>query len=180
MIRAALVLAAALCLGVPTPAQAAGDGPEISRSKGKKSGAVVLWPRVVPPSDDPGVQALAGQLQARLAAAVARELDGAPVDVRPAPERACPRDGCKGISVGAVLGHKAGGCVAVAFVSARGPEPHQVLPWAGEVAIFSPQVQFRSPPENAFEVAEFTPCSMLQEQLDDGPLAAAIADAFSL
>src|SRR4051812_28885981 len=44
----------------------ANDTPEISRSRGTAGGVVVLWPRIVPRSEDPAVLDLATRIQAKL------------------------------------------------------------------------------------------------------------------
>ena len=70
--------------------------PEISRSGGVTGGVVLLWPRVIPRSEDPQTDQDAAFVQGQLRAAIARALPGRPVDVRPNPERVCPRAGCAG------------------------------------------------------------------------------------
>src|SRR5262249_26564909 len=81
------------------------DAPEISRSAGVSGGVVVLWPRV--PRDSgatsEGNRKMAAGIQRRLTAIVQRALPGRSVDVRPEPERVCPRSGCTALAVGAVL-----------------------------------------------------------------------------
>lgn len=139
----------------------AADAPEISRSAGEKGGVVVLWPRVIPATDDPAVLGQAAALQARLKAVVELEAPGVTVDLRPAPERVCPRAGCKAVAVGAVLHHREGGCVAVATVSDPGPSVAALVPWGGLVELKQPTTPFRDPPENALVVKDFAACADL-------------------
>ena len=78
-------------LALLTLSALAADAPEISRSVGVKGGVVVLWPRVLPATADPAVQVEAQKLQARLTAMAEAAAPAAPRDVRPTPERVCPR-----------------------------------------------------------------------------------------
>jgi hypothetical protein len=101
-----------------------GDAPEISRSVGVEGGILVLWPRVVGPRGSPKPTTdLARQLQSRLVAIAQRVAPGRPIDVRPEPERVCPRSGCAAMSLGVLLAVAGKGCVAVALVSDRGQSP---------------------------------------------------------
>lgn len=142
------------------------DAPEISRSVGEPDGVVVLWPRVVPRSDDAAIGALAAELQKRLAHAALAAAPARKRDVRPEPERVCPRSGCAGPSVGAVLVHAKGGCVAVALVTPPGASASRILPWAGLVKIKNAQVPFREPPESQLTVRDAVPCGDLVAALD--------------
>ncbi len=146
---------------------AGGDAPEISRSVGAKGGVVVLWPRIVPASDDPKLLELAKALQDRLAAAAAEAMPGAEIDVRPSPERVCPKGtGCKAVAVGAVLGWAESGCVAVAQVSPAGVAPATLVAWAGELTLKSKQAAFREPPEAQITVIDFAACASLGSEAD--------------
>lgn len=141
---------------------AGGDAPEISRSVGPKGGVVVLWPRIVPATQDPKLLDAAKQLQDRLAASAAVAWPGVEIEVRPAPERVCPKGtGCKAIAVGAVLGWSEGGCVAAATVSPPGESPATLVPWAGELTLKAKTSPFREPPESQLTVIDFTPCDGL-------------------
>lgn len=139
----------------------AADAPEISRSVGPPGGVVVLWPRIIPASTDPAIRLAASQLQARLRATVEQALPGAPIDVRPEPERVCPRQGCAAVAVGAVLTHAQGGCVAVVTVSRPGASSAGLVPWAGVVEPKQPSVPFREPPESQLTIRDFVPCAEL-------------------
>lgn len=144
----------------------ANDSPEISRGVGVAGGVVVLWPRVVPRSEDPAVLELAAKVQARLAALAGKA--GKDVDRRPKPERVCPRGtGCTGKSLGAVLAMREGGCAVVAVVGPPGQEPVALVPLAGTVELKSKTVPFRDPPENAVTVSEFANCEKLAKDLDE-------------
>src|SRR5690242_7723512 len=97
----------------PTVAAHALDAPEISRSTGTAGGVVVLWPRIVGDKGGPlegDTRQIAARIQRRLQSIVGRALPGRSVDVRPEPERVCPRAGCQAIAVGAVLSRSGGGC----------------------------------------------------------------------
>ena len=139
----------------------AADAPEISRSTGQPGGFVVLWPRVVPATTDPALAQLAGALQARLRALTQGVAPSAPLDVRPAPERVCPRQGCQGAAIGALLYHQQGMCVAVLSVSPPGPSAAQISPWGGVVDLRARSVPFREPPESQVAVRDFVPCDQI-------------------
>jgi hypothetical protein len=151
-------------LALTTSFALAADGAEISRSKGKRDGVVVLWPRVVPATDDPAIADLAGRLQERL------------VDRRPAPERVCPQAGCRSASLGLMLGHREGGCVAVAIVGPPGPEPQALVPIAGNFQMIDPTLAFRTAPEQKLIVSEFVPCDQLEASFDPSIAAQALRD----
>jgi hypothetical protein len=151
------------------PAAAFGDGPEISRSRGRKGGIVVLWPRVIAEAgvghDD------AVKVQNALADMARRLVPAAVVDVRPEPERVCPKEtGCRGISIGAVLAEKDAGCAVVATVSVPGPSPTTLVPWVAEVGFRNKKmtIPFRNPPEAELIVNDFAPCADLDASLVAG------------
>jgi hypothetical protein len=146
----------------------AADAPEISRSTGQPGGIVVLWPRVIPATNDPALIGVAGALQHRLAGLAASAAAGSPPDVRPMPERVCPRQGCQAVALGAVLYHQQGACVAVVTVSAPGQSPARLAPWAGLVELKAPEVGFRLPPESAVAVKDFVPCTALLSATNAG------------
>ena len=173
--RNALWIGLGLLLAVP--AQAGGDDETISRSRGKKGGVVVLWPRIVPETQDGAIDALGTELQARLTQIAQRTVDPAMVMVRPAPERACPLNGCKATTLSVVLGHQEGGCFAVGLVGGADGGTVQLFPLAGSVRASSREVDFRDPPENKLLVTEFIPCDDLLGALDDAKLKAALAKA---
>lgn len=175
----ALALGAPVALAalMPAAAFAGADGDEISRSRGRKGGVVVLYPRMVPDTVDPSMTALAGQLQQRLAASATRAVDDRPVDVRPAPERVCPQQGCKAASVSAFVGHHDGGCAVVAMVGSPGPSNRQLFPLVGTVNLQSAVTTFRQPPERLIVVTEFVPCTEVVGALDLGAVEAAISSA---
>ena len=139
----------------------AADAPEISRSVGAKGGLVVLWPRVLPATTDPLLLLEAQKLQARLAAVAELAAPSAPRDVRPEPERVCPRQGCAGVALGAVLYHSQGGCIAVVTVSPPGPSAARLVPWAGVVDLKAAQSPFREPPESQLTIKDMVPCGEL-------------------
>src|SRR5688500_18623161 len=102
-----------LVLPLALPALARAAGPEVSSSRGRSGGVVVLWPRLVPEAEDPVIVDLARRLQQRVADAAAGSVDARRIDLRPAPERVCPRAGCKTTSLTLMLGHQDGGCALI-------------------------------------------------------------------
>ncbi len=131
------------------------EAPEISRSLGADGGIVVLWPRTRADSSAD----IAGQIQAHLVDVVKRAAPGRAVDVRPAPERVCPRQGCKAIAVGAALLRNGDACAVIATVSAPGPSDATIVPWAGDMQLKSPVAAFREPPESQVRVSDYATCS---------------------
>lgn len=151
------------------PSANSGDAPEISRSVGARGGVVVFWPRVSPRTDDPATRAIAAAVQQRLQALAARALPGRPVDVRPEPERVCPRQGCEAMTVGASLFHTdRGGCVVVALVSGAGQSPQRLVPWVGAVDLRETVVPFREPPEMRIVSRDMARCADVVGQLAAG------------
>jgi hypothetical protein len=160
-------------------AHAGGDDLTVSRSRGPAGGSVILWPRIVPETQDPNLIQLAETLQARLSAMSLRVISDRKQTVRPRPERVCPMRGCRSVAVSVMLGHQDGGCVAVAMVSEPGTEGGTMLvPWAGDVDLRVRSVVFREPPENKLSVREFLPCDEILNHLDDPSVESALA-AFS-
>jgi hypothetical protein len=155
----------------PAPSPASADAPEISRSAGTPGGVVLLWPRVPGAAPDADSRQIAARIQKRLSAIIARALPGWPVDVRPEPERVCPRSGCHAISVGAVLLRNGNGCAAAALVSGPGTVPQRIVPWAGNMRTGASSVPFRQPPEKEIAVEDFQSCGAI-----DGDLAEHEAD----
>ncbi|MEZ4318979.1 MAG: hypothetical protein R3F61_15805 [Myxococcota bacterium] len=143
----------------------------VTTSRGRNDGLVVFWPRIIPSTLDSEVSATAAQLQQRLVDIAKRAAPIAHRDVRPEPERVCPRDrGCRATSLGVLLGQRDGGCVAVALLGPPGTEDLELVPLAGTVELASTTVPFRATPEDAVTVREFVPCSKLQNAIDDSAL----------
>lgn len=168
-------------VATPAPDPQSGDAPEISRSVGAEGGAVILWPRVVVPRSagkpDADAMAIAGQVQTRLASIAERVLGGRLVDVRPEPERVCPKQGCKAASLGVLFTKANSGCAVVALVSAPGASPARLVTWSpGEVQLKQATVPFRSPPEAVIAVKDYAACDKLPETLSahDAEIEAAI------
>ncbi|MCC6523398.1 MAG: hypothetical protein IT373_12135, partial [Polyangiaceae bacterium] len=120
----------------PQPAGSS-DAPEISRSLGAADGVVVFWPRIIPRSTDPATTKLAKDVQDHLVELVKKALPGKAVDVRPEPERVCPRDGCVAMTVGVLLTSTEGGCVTVGLVAGPGKAESHLVPWGGAVQLKS-------------------------------------------
>ncbi|MBI5534277.1 MAG: hypothetical protein HY898_16250 [Deltaproteobacteria bacterium] len=146
------------------------DAPEISRSQGTPGGVVVLWPRVVLPRkgempDEASTRQLAGRLQAKLASMLRDKFPGVPVDVRPEPERVCPRAGCVAASVGILFTRSGkGGCTATVLASRQGDSPARLVPWAGGVKLKDETVPFREAPELRVRVMDHAACESLIEE----------------
>lgn len=158
------------------PGASSVDAPEISRSAGVPNGVVVFWPRVSPRSEDPAMRTIAANVQGRLRTLVERTLPGRAVDVRPEPERVCPRAGCNAMTVGFSLYHSnSGACSVVALVSGAGASPARLVPWAGRVQLREETVPFREPPEARILVEDAVPCAGLGDALTAGE--AAVAEA---
>jgi hypothetical protein len=155
----------------PAPVLAAhttADAPEISRSVGAKGGVVVLWPRIIGDrgaAADPDSRQIAARLQRRLASIASKALPGRPVDVRPEPERVCPRSGCEATAIGAVLSRSGSGCAVAALVSDPGTSAARIVPWGGRVSLRHPTVPFRQPPEQEMSVEDFQSCSAIEGDL---------------
>jgi len=143
--------------GTATPA-ARGDAPEISRSIGAQNGVVVFWPRIIPRDVADATRDLAKGLQARMRDLVARTLPGRPIDVRPEPERVCPRAGCTAMTVGVLLTRNQNGCAALALVSGPGTAPAKLVSWGGGIRLRSDTVPFREPPETQVTVTDYLGC----------------------
>lgn len=136
---------------------------------------MILWPRI-PGTTDADTRKVATMLQERLRAMAARARPGAAIDVRPEPERVCPRAGCTAIAVGAAIMKNGGGCAVVATVTAGGMAPSTIVPWVGALTLKSKQVAFREPPESQVIVADYANCNDMTEALDGqaGAVEAAI------
>lgn len=156
------------------------DAPEISRSVGLRGGVVLFWPRVAPRTEDPAIRALAAAVQQRLRALAERALPGRAIDVRPDPERVCPRQGCEAMTVGASLFHTPNrGCIVVALVSGAGMSPQRLIPWAGDVTLRAAVVPFREPPEGAITARDMSRCERVVDELGqhEADVVAAIREA---
>lgn len=158
--------------GKPKHDDHANDAPEISRSRGTRGGVVVLWPRVWPKGKDEAATAeLAGKVQKRLEALARRAAGSRTIEVRPAPERACPKEGCEATSVSAVVVVRDKACALVAVVGGPGVSPSRILPWAGKVELTPDTVPFREPPEEQVKVVDHVPCATMLDGLEDADSA---------
>lgn len=135
--------------------------PEISHSRGVDGGIVLLWPRVVPRANTVAMRLPAKALQDRLKRMLLEHFPDRPLDVRPEPERVCPKHGgCLATSVGLLIGVKDGQCVAVVIVSPAGESEQLLMPWAGRVTT-KLTVPFREPPESSMRIHDMVPCDEL-------------------
>ena len=148
------------------PSSAAGHASsKISTTTGEEGGVIVLWPRIIPATQDPAVLLTARSVQARLAALARDRYPSRAIDVRPEPQRACPQAGCKATSLSAVIIHNHGSCVVVGLVAPPGRSPTTMIPWAGAVDLKQPTVPFRDYPESSLVIRDFLPCADLAAPL---------------
>jgi len=106
-------------------------------------------------------------VQKRLRQIAERVDANAPIDVRPAPQRTCPKKGCAGVAVGALVLWSGNGCAILALVSPPGQEPTSIIPWSGKVQLKKQSVGFRSPPEDQVTTEDMVPCDTITETLDE-------------
>lgn len=140
--------------------------PRISSSAGETGGVVVLWPRVVPGEGVDWLREHMGAVQTRLHQIAERVYGNAPIDVRPAPQRTCPKQGCAGVALGALVLWSGNGCAILALVSPPGQESTSIIPWSGDVELKKHSVGFRSPPEDQVTTKDMIPCDKITETLD--------------
>ncbi len=141
--------------------------PRVSTSRGEEGGVVLLFPRVIPSDGAEAVQEQAAAIQERLRGLVENALPGRPIDQRPAPERVCPRAGCVGIAVGAVLVHSGAGCAVVATVSRPGESASGLEPWTPATTVRSAVIPFREHPESQIAVRDYARCAELLDSLSE-------------
>ncbi|HEY8429866.1 MAG TPA: hypothetical protein VIL20_15890 [Sandaracinaceae bacterium] len=136
------------------------DDPRVSRSAGPEGGVVVLYPRVMGiPEDEPAA------LQAHMVELARRVFPDREIDVRPEPERVCPRRGCNGVSLGALLIVQNGQCATVGIVGGPGPSDLTLTRWTGRLIVRDRVIPFREPPESHIVLQDSAPCSQLLEHL---------------
>lgn len=136
------------------------DDPRVSRSGGEEGGVVVLWPRVMGlPGDEVNL------LQTHLVDLARRVFPDREVDVRPDPERVCPRAGCATVSIGALLVTQDGNCSVVAVVGRPGPNELTLLRWSGDLTVRDREIPFREPPESHITIHESSPCAEMDRDL---------------
>ena len=174
-----------------TPAVAGGPNdnrfiaPEISHSKGVAGGIVVLYPRIIPTTIAAENAALATQIQAKMRAVAEKALPGRPIDVRPSPERVCPKTGCDGVSINVLFSRTSTACVTVAIINGPGVSTTKLIPWGGSVEFKTgtDTIQFRDMPENFVKIKDFQPCDQIttimadQDQFIEAALRAAAGSA---
>lgn len=157
----------------------AGDDPRISTSRGDSAGTTVLYPRILPATEDPAVLELARKLHTHTLAIVSQARPGSKTDFRPAPQRTCPRAGCLGVSVGSVLVHNGKTCTIAAWVARPGKSAARPIPWSPGLDVKQTEVPFREPVENALLVRDYMPCDTIIEGLTarDTTVIQAISEA---
>ena len=156
------------------------DAPEITRSVGASGGILIMWPRLARGAEGAEGMELAGKVQRKLRDIAAKAVPGATIEVRPDPERACPRPkGCVAATLGAIVRKKDGACAVVALVSGSGPSPQRIVQWAGAIKADALTVPFRDPPETHVKVTDYASCSKIDEALaaHEDDIAAAIRAA---
>lgn len=139
----------------------------VSSSAGVEGGVVILWPRIVPATIADENRQLTSSLQQHVRSLVEKTLPGRPLDIRPEPERVCPRTGCKGVSINILFHRNNTGCVAIALINAPGTSDTQMIPWAGGIEFKQGQtsVPFREPPESHVTVKDYALCTGLLETM---------------
>jgi hypothetical protein len=157
------------------------DDPRISTSRGETGGIVVLWPRIIPASSVEGSDAIAASLQSHLRVMVEKAYPDKSLDVRPSPQRTCPKAGCEGTAVGVLLIRREDVCVTVAFVMPPGSDrPTSLVPWSGRIELARASIAFRQPPEAEVKILDYGACGELPGAMsahDDAVLAAVRAVA---
>ncbi len=143
------------------------DAPEISRSVGVEGGVVIMWPRIIPRSERAGTRDLAASLRGHLRRLVEKRLPGRPIDMRPEPQRVCPRQGCKAVSVGALIIRDKQGCLVVALIGRPGKYPLRLVPWVGKMRLKEEWVTFRETPESRVQIIDYAKCSQVMSQLSE-------------
>lgn len=132
----------------------------VSSSAGEEGGVVVFWPRIMGFAG-----AEAALLQERLVA-IARRVDpDGPIDVRPEPQRVCPRGGCEAPSLGVLLVVQDGTCATVAIIGRPHDGDLSLVRWTGDLTVRDAQVPFREPPESHITLHDRTPCADLATEL---------------
>jgi hypothetical protein len=168
------LLALTLAFGCASTPSTASTEPEaqsnqgeafVSRSGGEPGGLVVFWPRVIPRSEDPEVSALAKEVQDKLVELARATFPDRPIDVRPEPERVCPREGCAAATFGALLVHKDDKCIVVALVSTGATDPTQLAVWGGDVEFKQELVPFREHPEDHVAIHKYVACDELLQSM---------------
>ena len=158
-------------------------GPEISHSKGTAGGVVVLWPRIIPGTIAEENAAIAAQVQAKVKVLAEKALPGRPIDVRPKPERVCPKAGCDAVSINVLFTKNSTACVTIALINGPGTSNTKLIPWGGGVELKSDTIQFRDMPENFVKIKDYVPCDQLltnmaeQDQFIEAALRAAASSS---
>jgi len=158
---------------------------QISHSKGVAGGVVVLFPRIIPTTIAAENAAIATQIQAKVRAVAEKALPGRPIDVRPSPERVCPKAGCEAVSINVMFSRTSTACVVVAMINAPGVSTTKLIPWGGSVEFKTgtDTIQFRDMPENFIRIKDFQPCDQIttimadQDQFIEAALRAAAGSA---
>jgi len=149
---------------------------------GEVGGAIVLWPRIVLPRGSAGpdeeTRRLAASVQSRLSELAWRVLGK--TDMRPEPERVCPKQGCKAVSLGVLFARAGKGCSVIVSVGRPGPSPSQLVPWSpGNIDLATTSIPFREHPEKFVKVKDYARCEKLPANLaaNDAKIEAAIRAA---
>jgi hypothetical protein len=142
------------------------DAPHVTRVVGTPDGLVVLYPHVLPPSEDAEVVELASAMQRELIQ-VARE--GSPKRgryVRPKPESTCPSYGCNAPSLGALLLHDDGACALIGVIGSAGIDPKYLVPWVGHITVKSDEIPFEASIREQVTVHGMVPCNQVIGELE--------------
>jgi hypothetical protein len=163
-----------------TPAVSGSSDPRVSRSAGEAGGVVVLFPRIIPAEAFDSTRMIAGLVQQRAQELVERTLAGRPIDVRPEPERTCPKAGCAAVALGVLIVRQGDGCAVVGFVMPPGTsDPTTLVPWTGDLTLKQTTIPFRAYPESEVVVSDYGPCDDLPGSLGEheAEVAAALTAA---
>jgi len=126
-----------------------------------------MWPRIIPKKARQQTRGLALSLQNEMRKMVEQVLPGRPIDVRPEPERVCPRGGCKGVSVGSLIIRDDEGCLVIALIGRPGDYPLRLIPWVGDMRLKKEWVTFREPPESSVIISDYAKCNQVISGLKD-------------
>ena len=136
------------------------DDDRVSTSAGEEGGIVVMWPRVMGFSGEESAL-----LQQRLVAIARRVAPNGPIDIRPEPQRVCPRGGCNAPSLGVLLVVQDGTCATVAIIGRPRDGNLTLVPWTGDLDISDRNIPFREPPESHVVLHDRTSCADLATEL---------------
>lgn len=140
----------------------------ISQTRGAQGGTIILWPRVIPASQNPAIRDHAFAIRDRLRRLAGQVFPGRALESRPEPQRSCPHSGCRAMRLGAVLLHRGQGCAVVVTMGRPGQSSTRLVPWMGKVGLKKSFIAFRDKPETSIQVLDFVPCQQLLKPPPEG------------